>query len=126
MKPKFASLIGTLEDTGRSANQSDDSGDISWMKASLDAVMKFVHDCQHSSRGFVHEGGSRAEIFWFLKCIRQVLDVMRSLDLEGTDEYLDLLSESALISSRHEIADRDQREQEFEPAAPSTHDDVRY
>lgn len=104
MKPKFASLIGTLEDTGRSANQSDDSGDISWMKASLDAVMKFVHDCQHSSRGFVHEGGSRAEIFWFL----------------------DLLSESALISSRHEIADRDQREQEFEPAAPSTHDDIRY
>ena len=69
-------------------------------RSSIDDLMKVVHDCQHSRRGFISlQKSTKSDLNWFINHLKYFLTLLGSWDLEQTDEYVELKADCDIISN---------------------------
>ena len=98
MLHRFKSLLPDLRKAKSAVEQSESADDIAHLRDALDMLMKWQHDCQHISRGCVHSRADQRTIRWFLDTLTEILNELELLQLDESDEYIDIKSEKNLVS----------------------------
>ena len=92
-------------------NESESPNSVAAFQVTLDAVMKAVHDCQHSTRGIIRKGSTYPEISWFISHVDFFIHFLEKSELTEKDEYVDLVSERNLArrfaSGREQVAPKE-------------------
>ena len=98
MKERFKGLLPELRDAKASVDASESTEDVANLSNVLDKLMKFSHDCTHSSRGCIRSDAPQQSIKWFLDSITRILKTLEALELTNCDAYMDLSEEKSMMS----------------------------
>ena len=104
MQGRLDRLLPQLRDAKSSVDATESAEEIAHLSDVLDQLMKFCHDCTHSSRGCVRPEAAQRTILWFLDSTSTILQTLEELDLAYSDAFIDLYNERSMMS-KHLVVD---------------------